>query len=362
MAHAIAQTGTTLPPPPPFSFDTKINMNPPMAIILVTVIGVFFATAIVSVYVRQCTEGPFADDFDSRRRGARARGLDLVVIASFPMFLYSDVKDHKIGKSALECAICLNEYEDVETLRLLPKCSHVFHPNCIDTWLLSHITCPVCRAILIPQPGDFEKIVGLGHLPNLGSDDLRFDNLVHEVNETVIDIDNIGSPEVINIAQTPTHNSPTRANSNQQKITGKFPRSHSTGHSPVQPGEDCERFTLRLPEEVRNKLTNSGSCQAKNNSLSSSVGTGSTWINHENHERFNDEGREDPWGFKAIPHFFSRDSSTRSSKDGNGGGDDIMGAHKNLFKSVKLAFDRMFEKDSTDKRSINKLRSDCPNN
>ncbi|KAL2924561.1 E3 ubiquitin-protein ligase ATL31 [Bienertia sinuspersici] len=27
---------------------------------------------------------------------------------------------------------CLNEFEDKETLRLLPVCDHVFHPECID--------------------------------------------------------------------------------------------------------------------------------------------------------------------------------------------------------------------------------------
>ncbi|XP_049349700.1 RING-H2 finger protein ATL11-like [Solanum verrucosum] len=352
------------PSPPPFSFDTKIKINPPTAIILVTLISVFFAMGIVSVYVRQCADRRFASDFefadeDSGRRGARSHGLDPVVITSFPMFYYSDVKDHKIGKSALECAICLNEFEDVETLRLLPKCSHVFHPNCIDAWLFSHINCPVCRANLLPDPRDFEKIATPGYYSNSGSPDPEFGNSVHEVN---IDINNIASPEVINIAQTPVHNRPPRANS---KITGKFPRSHSTGHSLVRPGEDRERFTLRLPEEVREKLINSGSSRAQTNSLfpsersmpkgyrSSSVGTGSTRINHENYERFNEEGR---WGFTTVPPFFSRGGSTRSSKDGNGAGDDITVVSKNLFKSIKSPFDRIFEKNSSGERSFDKLR------
>ncbi|KAH1110281.1 E3 ubiquitin-protein ligase ATL6 [Glycine max] len=52
----------------------------------------------------------------------------------------------KLGKGTLECAVCLNEFEDTETLRLIPKCDLVFHPECIDEWLPSHTTCPVCRA------------------------------------------------------------------------------------------------------------------------------------------------------------------------------------------------------------------------
>ncbi|XP_059279690.1 E3 ubiquitin-protein ligase ATL15-like [Lycium ferocissimum] len=393
MACATAQT-ETLPPPPP---EPQIKINPPMAIVLVTLISVFFAMGIISVYVRQCAERHLANDLgdENTRRANQARGLNPVVISSFPMFLYSDVKDLKIGKSVLECAVCLNEFEDNETLRLLPKCSHVFHPNCIDTWLMSHITCPVCRANLIPKPGDFEIFTVPGQSP-----DPEYGDPVHEVNDSVIDIniiaspdndnnnistaipqvgsgeggvyvvfdrpsaqDIIASPEVINIAQTSLHNRPPRTNSEQQKITGKFPRSHSTGHSPIQPGEDCERFTLRLPEEVRNKLISNSLFTMERSMLkryrSSSVGTGSARINHENYERFNEEGRVDRWGFKPVPPFFSRGGSSRSSKDGNGAGDDKTAVPKNLFKSVKLPFDRLFEKekDSTGERSFNKLRS-----
>lgn len=48
-----------------------------------------------------------------------------------------------------ECAVCLSEFEENEALRLLPKCSHAFHLPCIDTWLKSHSSCPLCRAIII---------------------------------------------------------------------------------------------------------------------------------------------------------------------------------------------------------------------
>ncbi|THU48847.1 hypothetical protein C4D60_Mb06t03300 [Musa balbisiana] len=40
-------------------------------------------------------------------------------------------------------------FEADDKLRLLPKCSHAFHVQCIDTWLLSHSTCPLCRRSLL---------------------------------------------------------------------------------------------------------------------------------------------------------------------------------------------------------------------
>ncbi|XP_074283763.1 uncharacterized protein LOC141608298 [Silene latifolia] len=52
-----------------------------------------------------------------------------------------------------DCSICLSEFQEGETLRLLPKCKHAFHIDCIDTWLRSHINCPVCRASIVINPG-----------------------------------------------------------------------------------------------------------------------------------------------------------------------------------------------------------------
>lgn len=48
-----------------------------------------------------------------------------------------------------ECSVCLNEFQEEEMLRLLPKCNHAFHIPCIDTWLRSHTNCPLCRASIV---------------------------------------------------------------------------------------------------------------------------------------------------------------------------------------------------------------------
>lgn len=44
-----------------------------------------------------------------------------------------------------ECSICLNEI-NVNGLHRELSCGHVFHPNCVDSWLLEcDATCPICR-------------------------------------------------------------------------------------------------------------------------------------------------------------------------------------------------------------------------
>lgn len=39
----------------------------------------------------------------------------------------------------------MQDFQLGETVRSLPHCNHMFHLPCIDKWLLSHGSCPLCR-------------------------------------------------------------------------------------------------------------------------------------------------------------------------------------------------------------------------
>ncbi|MCL7028634.1 hypothetical protein MKW94_030055 [Papaver nudicaule] len=95
----------------------------------------------------------------------RAVGLDASTIKSYPKLLYSEVNLCGIGTSTNPitftstscCPVCLADYNNDDTLRLLPYCGHFFHPQCVDPWLLQHPTCPVCRSsspIANPKSGE----------------------------------------------------------------------------------------------------------------------------------------------------------------------------------------------------------------
>lgn len=53
------------------------------------------------------------------------------------------------GPNGDSCTICLGEYKASERLRLILKCDHCFHADCLEQWLQRKKTCPICRTSVI---------------------------------------------------------------------------------------------------------------------------------------------------------------------------------------------------------------------
>ncbi|KAM0845497.1 hypothetical protein ACQ4PT_056334 [Festuca glaucescens] len=83
--------------------------------------------------------------------------------ADFPALVYSRSVKHNLaggGEEAATCSVCLGEFQLGETVRLLPVCLHLYHAECIDPWLETHSTCPLCRS-------DTDPATGMGRLPHV---------------------------------------------------------------------------------------------------------------------------------------------------------------------------------------------------
>lgn len=97
----------------------------------------------------------------------RGHGLDPSFLKTIPIILFSP-QDFKDG---LECSVCLSEVTQGEKTRILPKCNHGFHVQCIDMWFHSHSTCPICRNPIQNSNPDQLSPQGITHNTPQAADD-----------------------------------------------------------------------------------------------------------------------------------------------------------------------------------------------
>lgn len=75
---------------------------------------------------------------------AKPRGLSKSVIDQLPSYRYNPETHQSINDQTC-CVVCMSDFEIKQLLRVLP-CSHEFHARCVDKWLKTNRTCPICRA------------------------------------------------------------------------------------------------------------------------------------------------------------------------------------------------------------------------
>jgi len=72
----------------------------------------------------------------------------LLIREILPVVKFSELVD----PSADCCAVCLYDFKEVDEIRRLANCRHIFHKCCLDHWMeYDQITCPLCRTPVIPD-------------------------------------------------------------------------------------------------------------------------------------------------------------------------------------------------------------------
>ncbi|KAL2233053.1 UNVERIFIED_CONTAM: RING-H2 finger protein ATL29 [Sesamum indicum] len=236
-------TGSAQPPPPPPQTPQPYTY-PPITIILTIILLIFFFNILHTWHLRH---SPTGTPVGGATSSTAAGGLDPLIVQSFPTFIYSTVKDYRKEKYGLECAICLVEFDASDVLRLLTACCHVFHQECIDLWLESHKTCPVCRRKLDSPVQSPVK------------SPIYASNVMHEINENELTEDSFSitiKDENEDERRGRDHKDLIVSSSTDEEDdqAQKYSRSHSTGHSIIGNTDEEDRFTLRLPEHVKSDI------------------------------------------------------------------------------------------------------------
>ncbi|CAI9754259.1 unnamed protein product [Fraxinus pennsylvanica] len=72
-------------------------------------------------------------------------GLKKEVREMLPIIVFKE----SFSVKETQCSVCLADYQSEDKLQQIPACGHTFHMDCIDLWLATHTTCPLCRQSLL---------------------------------------------------------------------------------------------------------------------------------------------------------------------------------------------------------------------
>lgn len=135
--------------------DDHENNNGLILKLIICLIAAASAAVVVTVYhcitaryMRPSSRERLPPPEVQRQQQEMSVSMDNSVAELLPARKYKKGAAGLVGADDGTCAICLCEFEDEEELRTLPECSHSFHVACIDMWLYSHWSCPMCRSIV----------------------------------------------------------------------------------------------------------------------------------------------------------------------------------------------------------------------
>ncbi|GAU15827.1 hypothetical protein TSUD_236430 [Trifolium subterraneum] len=150
--------------------------NPFSDKVVILLIAMGAAAFVVSIYhiiaIWFCHQGRTTTNLNSPRHGAASldESTSISVADLIPTHKYHkrskvDVVSDDEGGT---CAVCLGDFEEGEELKTMPECLHSFHVPCIDLWLNSHSSCPICRASAAPSPAmniEHQHMIDMRHTP-----------------------------------------------------------------------------------------------------------------------------------------------------------------------------------------------------
>ncbi|KAK3039893.1 hypothetical protein RJ639_028286 [Escallonia herrerae] len=133
------------------SYSGETNFDSNMVIILAALLCALICALGLNSIVRcaiRCSQQFAFETLEQAALRLASTGLKKDALSQIPVVVYRSGLD----TPATDCAICLGDLIEGERVRILPRCNHGFHVKCIDTWLVSHSSCPTCRQLLSEHP------------------------------------------------------------------------------------------------------------------------------------------------------------------------------------------------------------------
>lgn len=64
---------------------------------------------------------------------------------------YNPIRSLLYSKHKICCSICLDTFQPDHRTHEVTPCQHYFHAHCLNKWLESHNSCPICRCAAAPK-------------------------------------------------------------------------------------------------------------------------------------------------------------------------------------------------------------------
>ncbi|XP_009360247.1 RING-H2 finger protein ATL79-like [Pyrus x bretschneideri] len=145
----------------PYSGSKEFEAN--AAMIIIVLLCALICALGLNAAIRCFLRGGSTNPSDRQNNSAPQRQQELVdvqqksnvaaakCLEAAPAVIYTAEMKAKLAGVEAECAICLSEFEEGEGIRVIGRCKHGFHAQCIQEWLSSHSSCPTCRRTCLPQ-------------------------------------------------------------------------------------------------------------------------------------------------------------------------------------------------------------------
>ncbi|CAD5193656.1 E3 ubiquitin-protein ligase ATL4-like [Musa acuminata AAA Group] len=144
----------SLPPQPPTN-SSSVSLSVSLIIIAAIIVFVVLASFFIHLFLRflSCRRGSSVAalplPLDRSRSASSSAAAAAANFVPFDQEKANSLPVYSLAaspKSSPDCAVCLSPLRRHDELRLLPACRHAFHSSCVDPWLQTTPSCPLCRA------------------------------------------------------------------------------------------------------------------------------------------------------------------------------------------------------------------------